>query len=88
MLKYNNVINIIGKKEYSKEIVPIITFNIHVSCFRVVLKFMKYREFFRLLILIGGFGWIDQSGVSIKTTFLICRTFHKYIPISSANYNI
>jgi hypothetical protein len=37
---------------------------------------------------IGGFGWIDQSGASIKTTFLICRTFHRYIPISSANYNI
>ncbi len=31
-------------------------------------------------------GWIDQSGALIKTTFFICRIFHRYIPTSSANY--
>jgi hypothetical protein len=35
---------------------------------------------------IWGFGWIDQSGALIKTAYLIIRTFHRFIPTSSANY--
>jgi hypothetical protein len=50
--------------------------------------YKELQGIFRLLILISGLGWIDQSGASIKTTFLIYLTFHRYNPTSSANYKI